>query len=572
MEKIDKLKKYFVNYNIDGYVVPKNDEYFGEYVKDNKDRLKFITNFSGSYGFAIILRKNNYLFVDGRYTLQAEKQSGKFFKIKTIPQILPKTILRKKSLRIGYDPNLITRQFLNTFFNFTDCKLIPVQKNLIDLIWKRKNKSFKGKFYHLPDDAVGQNVFKKVSKLIFVMKKKRIDYQFITSSENSAWLLNLRGYDSKYTPIPHCVVLVDKRKKIKLFCDLKNVSNLIRKKYKYVEFLDTSKLNFLLSNIKKKKFSIDKNTCSISNEKIITLNNKIVNFVDPIDSFKAIKTKIEIQNIKRAHLYDGAALTRYLFWIKRNFKKKKISEISGEKKLLKFRKENKDFKFLSFPTISGSGPNGAIIHYRATNKTNRVLKKGDIYLVDSGGQYNFGTTDVTRTISLENQNKRIKKIFTHVLKGHLAVKNFKLNKKTSGSQIDFIARKFLKKLKLDYAHGTGHGVGYFLNVHEGPHAISKKNNVSFKEGMVVSNEPGYYEKNNFGIRIENLLYVKKNKNKIQFDNLTFAPIDKSLIDQSILKHYEKNWINEYHKIVFNKLKRFMRKEEILDLKSACSAI
>ena len=206
---------------------------------------------------------------------------------------------------------------------------------------------------------------------------------------------------------------------------------------------------------------------------------------------------------------DGIALTKYLIWIKKNFNKKNITELSASKKLFEYRKKNKNFKYLSFPTISGTGPNGSIIHYKATKKSNRKLKKGDIYLVDSGGQYEFGTTDVTRTISLQNENERIKNIFTRVLKGHIAVAGFKLKKNTCGSIIDNKARRYLKQIGLDYAHGTGHGVGYFLNVHEGPHAISKNNNISFQEGMIVSNEPGYYEKNKFGIRIENLIYVKK---------------------------------------------------------------
>jgi Xaa-Pro aminopeptidase len=258
--------------------------------------------------------------------------------------------------------------------------------------------------------------------------------------------------------------------------------------------------------------------------------------------------------------------------LKNNFLKKKITEISAEKKLFNFRKKNKKFKFLSFPTISGTGPNGAIIHYKASKNTNRILKKGDIYLVDSGGQYNYGTTDVTRTISLQNSNKRIKNIFTRVLKGHIAVANFSLKKNTSGSTIDSVARKYLKQINLDYAHGTGHGVGYFLNVHEGPHAISRGNKVNFQEGMIVSNEPGYYEKNNFGIRIENLIYVKKIKKNNYFDNLTMAPIDKELVDFKILNKIEKDWLNNYHKKVFDSLKKFMNKTELLELSKSCSAI
>ena len=240
--------------------------------------------------------------------------------------------------------------------------------------------------------------------------------------------------------------------------------------------------------------------------------------------------------------------------------------------MYKLRKKNKNFKSLSFPTISGTGPNGSIIHYKASKKTNRKLKKGDIYLVDSGGQYNFGTTDVTRTISLKNSNKRIKNIFTRVLKGHIAVANFNLKRNSTGSQIDKKARKFLKQIGLNYSHGTGHGVGYFLNVHEGPHAISQYNKINLKEGMILSNEPGYYETNKFGIRIENLIYIKRKKNKNYFENLTMVPIDKDLINKDLLNKSEIKWLNNYHMAVFNILKNSMNKFEILELKQACSAI
>jgi Xaa-Pro aminopeptidase len=287
---------------------------------------------------------------------------------------------------------------------------------------------------------------------------------------------------------------------------------------------------------------------------------------------KSIKSKIEIKNSIKSHIQDGAALTKFLIWIKKNYIKYNVNEISAQEKLLQFRKQNKDFKFLSFPTISGSGPHGAIIHYKASKESNRKLKKGDIYLVDSGGQYNFGTTDVTRTISLDNNSQKIKNIFTRVLKGHIAVASYKLKKNTCGAEIDDLARKPLKEINLDYAHGTGHGVGYFLNVHEGPHAISKNNKVKFREGMIVSNEPGYYENGKFGIRIENLVRVKKNKKGYFFDNLTMAPIDKSLIDKNILKINEINWLNNYHKNVFKNLKKYMNASQLNGLKQACSKI
>ena len=452
------------------------------------------------------------------------------------------------------------------------CKLQPINKNLIDDFWKRKVKNVYNKFYDLPLNSVGERFESKINKVASLLKKRKIDYQFITSCENNAWLLNIRGADSKYAPIPNCYILLDKNKNIKLFCELKKIPLSFKKKFKKIKFVDIKYTSKTLLEIKNKKFLVDDNSCSFHFENLISRYNRLLYLPDPIYKYKSIKNRREIKNIKIAHIYDGIALTKFLFWVKRNFNKEKITELSASQKLYKFRKKNKNFKFLSFPTISGSGPNGAIIHYKATKKTDRKLKEGDIYLVDSGGQYKFGTTDVTRTISLNNSDKRIKNIFTRVLKGHIAVTNFKLKKNTSGSQIDNVARKYLKKIGLDYQHGTGHGVGYFLNVHEGPQAISKRNKISFQEGMVVSNEPGYYEKNKFGIRIENLIYVKKIKNKKIFKCFTMAPIDKNLINPYILDSIEKEWINNYHSEVFNTLKGYMNKYEKVELKKACSAI
>ena len=572
MEKIKKLKKYFKEENIDGYIIPKNDEFFGEYIADYNDRLNYISNFSGSYGFALILENISYLFVDGRYTVQAKAQSGKLFNIITFPHKMPNDILKDKKLTIGFDPKLFTNQSKNIFFNNKNYKFKPLKGNLIDKIWKRKIRKNIKKFYLMPKNSIGDNYKSKITKIISYLKKNNLDYQFITASENCAWLLNIRGGDSKYTPIPHCYILIKKNKNIKLFCDLKKISLAFKNNFKEIKFLDISKTVKILEQIKKKSFIVDKNTCSVYFENLILKNNKIFDHQDPIYSFKMIKNQKEINNIKKAHVQDGVALTRYLFWLKKNLGKKTITEISASQKLLSFRKKNRNFKTLSFPTISGTGPNGAIIHYKATKKSNRTIKKGDIYLVDSGGQYKFGTTDVTRTISFENSDKKIKNIFTRVLKGHIAVADYKLKKNTTGSNIDKVARKFLKQINLDYAHGTGHGVGYFLNVHEGPISISKNNKINLQDGMVLSNEPGYYEKDKFGIRIENLVYVKKDKNKRIFDNLTLVPIEKDLLDLSLLSKREKMWINNYHKKVLINLSSAMNKKEIVLLKKACSAI
>ena len=572
MEKIEKLKKIFKREKIDGYIIPKNDEFFGEYIPNHNDRLNFISKFTGSFGFALVLKDKNYLFVDGRYTLQANSQSGRSFKIITIPDKMPSDILKGKKLSIGFDPNLFTEKSLFIFFGKNKLKFKPIFRNLIDEIWKRKIVKNKNKFYSLPNSAVSEKYQSKINKISKYLKKKKSDFLFVTASENNAWLLNIRGRDTKYTPIPYSYILIDKNSNIKFFCDLKKISSSFKRNFKRIKFLDIKGCTETLLRIKRKKFIIDGNSCSFFLKTIINKNNKILNLLDPIYFFKAIKGKQEIENIKKAHIYDGVALTKYLFWLKKNFYRKNITEITASHKLLRFRKKNKKFKFLSFPTISGTGPNGAIIHYKATKETDRKLKKGDIYLVDSGGQYEFGTTDVTRTISLKNSNKRIKDIFTRVLKGHIAVSDFKLKKNTTGSVIDSKARKFLKQIGLNYAHGTGHGVGYFLNVHEGPHAISKRNKINFQKGMIVSNEPGYYEKNKFGIRIENLIYVKENKRTMAFENLTMAPIEKDLIIQEKLNKNEKNWLNNYHKTVFKNLRKSMNKSETLELKKACSAI
>ena len=573
MEKIKKIKKLFKNLNLDGYLIPKNDEFFGEYIPEMRDNLKFISNFSGSYGFALILKNKNYLFVDGRYTLQAKIQSGKNFTIVTIPNKLPYHLLKERKLSIGFDPELHTDFLLKKIFNKTSCKLIPLKENLINKIWIRKNKIKLKKFYLLKNTESGQSSHSKIKMLTEILINKKIDFQFISAPENVAWILNLRGADSEFTPIPNSYLIISSNYKSYFFCDLRKIDKKTKKNLgKNIIIVDIKNIKSFILKINKKVIQIDSSSCSVFFENAIKKNNRVVEKQDPIYFFKSIKNKIEIKNTIKTHIYDGVALTKFLFWLNSNFKKKKISEISAQKKLLNFRKKNKNFKFLSFPTISGSGPNGAIIHYKASKKSNRVLQNGDLYLVDSGGQYTYGTTDVTRTISLNNTQQRIKNIFTRVLKGHIAVASYRIKKNTSGSEIDTAARKPLQQINLDYAHGTGHGVGYFLNVHEGPQAISRGNKVNFKEGMIVSNEPGYYEKGKFGIRIENLVTVKKINNSYKFEDLTVVPIDKTLIQKKILNKNEIQWLNNYHLKVYNNLKSYMNKSELFKLKKLCSNI
>ena len=573
MEKITKLRKLLKDLKLDGYIVPKNNNFFGEYVTEPEDNLKYISNFTGSAGFAVILKNNNYLFVDGRYTIQATIQCGKNYKICTVPQKFPSKIFKNKNIKLGFDPKLHTGGSLNRLFGSSKIKLKPIDKNLIDAIWKRKKNRNIKPFFLIKDNDAGANVKDKLNTVIKMIKKNKADFLFSTAPENIAWLLNIRGKDTEYSPLAYSHAIIDKKGNVNLFCNLNKISNSIKSKLReHVRIIDFDLLPNLIRKISKKRILIDTLTCSIFYTSIIKKNNYILLKPDPIYYLKSLKNKTEIRNTVKSHIYDGAALTKFIFWLKNNFKSKKITEMSAQDKLLEFRKKNKSFKFLSFPTISGSGPNSAIIHYKADKKSNRLLTKGDIYLVDSGGQYSFGTTDVTRTLSLDVKNPKIKEIFTRVLKGHIAVASYKLKNNSFGEKIDLVARKYLKDIKLDYPHGTGHGVGYFSNVHEGPQAISRGNKVKFKAGMIVSNEPGFYKKNNFGIRIENLIYVKKNKNKLKFENLTLAPIDKTLIEKKLLTISEKNWLNNYHKTVFSNLKKFMSNFELIQLEQACSNI
>ena len=557
--RITKFKKLIKINNLDGYIIPKNDAYFSEYA--SPDRLKILTNFSGSAGFAIILKEENYLFVDGRYTIQAEIQSGKYFKIIELQNLSTKNILKrtKKKLLLGFDPQLFTSSSLKTKFNNFDLK--PITENLVDKIYKDKSKKTISSFYNLDSKISGEATSSKINRLVKIMRSKRIDNIFISAAENVAWLLNIRGKDNPNSPIPNCKIILTKTKKIFFFSCPKKI-NQIKKNYNFKKIIFCTYPNFteIIYKLKGSNFNIDSLTCSVSNEKLIRSLFSIKSDVDPCYILKSIKNKFEIKGMINAHIEDGLALTKFIYWIK-NINKKKISEVDAQNKLEKFRKLNKNYLFPSFNTIAGSGANAAIIHYRAKKKTTKIIKTNDVFLCDSGGQYKYGTTDVTRTICFSSQKKLIKDAFTYVLKGHIAVAQTNLNLNKTGKQIDARARKFLNQNGLDYPHGTGHGVGFFLNVHEGPQSISKYNSIEIKKGMILSNEPGYYKKGNFGIRIENLVYVDKIKNKLFFKNLTLAPIEKELINFKLLNENEKDYLFKYHLRVYTTYSKFLNRNE-----------
>jgi Xaa-Pro aminopeptidase len=550
-KEINELRKKFKEYNIDGYVVPKNDDYFTEYSKVN--RLKIISNFSGSAGLAIVLKDKNYLFTDGRYTIQSEMESGKYFKIVSYEKIINCNLF--KNLKLGVDPKLFTHQQIKSFF-LKNNKIKFLSNNLIDEIKNQKIiKSIP--FFSLKDEIVGENIKSKINKIVNYLKKNKADNLFVSAPENVAWILNIRGNDGPNSPVPNSRLIINKSKKIFLITEPYKAKKLIKeKKIKENQIIATSDLPKKILTLNGKNFIIDNKSCSIFYENIIKSKFKITKREDPTYLLKAIKNNTEINNMISSHVIDGVALTKFIYWIK-EVNKKKITEVDAQIKLEKFRKKSNKYLYPSFETIAGTGENGAIVHYRAKKNSCRTIKKNDIFLCDSGGQYKYGTTDVTRTICFKKPKPSIKNIYTKVLKGHIAVANTDLKLDNTGIKIDRRARKYLKESKLDYAHGTGHGVGFFLNVHEGPQSISKLNNVKIQEGMILSNEPGFYKKNSYGIRIENLVYVKKIKKKICFENLTLAPIEKDLINFNLLTKLEKNYLFKYHLDVYSKLSEYL---------------
>ena len=554
-KRIDSLKKKFKKYDIDGYVIPKNDDYFTEYSKIN--RLKIISNFSGSAGLAVILKDKNYLFTDGRYTIQSEIESGKYFKIISSEKIINCKLF--KNLKLGLDPKLFTHEQIKKYF-LNQNKVKFISNNLIDEI-KTERVIKTVPFFSLKSEIVGENKKSKINKIVNYLKKKKADNLFVTAPENVAWILNIRGGDGPNSPIPNCRLIINKSKKIFLITESQKAKILIKEKIiNKNQLIKTNDFTEKIGLINDQNFIIDNKSCSIFYENIIKSKFKIINREDPTYLLKAIKNKTEINNMINSHILDGVALTKFIYWIK-NINKKKITEVDAQIKLEKFRKKNSNYLYPSFDTIAGSGANGAIVHYRAKKESCRSIKKNDIFLCDSGGQYKYGTTDVTRTLCFSKPQQSIKNIYTKVLKGHIAVANTNLGLDNIGKKIDKRARRYLNKSNLDYAHGTGHGVGFFLNVHEGPQSISKFNNIKIKEGMILSNEPGYYKKGKFGIRIENLVYVKKKKNKIFFENLTLAPLEKELINYNILTKLEKNYLFKYHLNVYARISNFLNTKE-----------
>ena len=576
-EKIKSLRSLMSKNKIGAYLIPRADCFQGEFISENDNRLKWLTSFSGSAGLCIVTMKSMALFVDGRYTIQAELE-------KNNPQILIKK-LEKKTIhdwlkknifvfnKIGFDPWLHTINEINDHKNeFKGIYKLKKVENLIDKLWVDKPKEKIKQVFELPEKYSGKSYLSKLGELDNLKNKIKADYIIYTLPESISWLSNIRGFDIPNTPSVKSYAIQGKNCNLEIFVIKEKLSEILIKSFETnINFFNIKLFSKKLKKLKGKIW-LDGNNCPAAVANLLSSKKaKILNKADPVLFRKSIKNRVEIQNSKIAHRKDGLAMINLLYWLEKN-KRSKLSEIDIIETISNFRKRSKNYFGPSFDTICGSGPNGAIIHYKANLKSNRIIRSGDLILIDSGGQYLEGTTDITRTIGYGKIDYLKRKHYTLVLKGMIAVSKLKWPIGLSGKDLDSIARYNLWQENLDYEHGTGHGVGSFLSVHEGPQAISKRNEEELKPGMIVSNEPGYYENGKFGIRIENLIRVKKSKKGFFFNNLTMAPIDKSLINKASLKKNEIKWLNNYHREVFNNLKKFMSKSEFSDLKQACSKI
>ena len=574
--KLQKLRKLMQTRNIDVCLINQTDEFQNEFLPTYSQRLQWLTNFSGSAGEAIITMSKAYLFVDGRYTLQAKNEVNKnIYKVYNYTEKTPTEILKSfrfKKINFGMDGNIIS---VKKFNNLTseigkNVSIKLLKENLVDLIWHDRPKIKKSIIWHHHYKFHGTKVSDKIKSVTKIIKKQEAQYLFVSSNESICWLLNLRSNDLPYTPIFMSRLIISASGECFLFANIKS-SIKFSKQIKINQIEPKFLTSFLSNTVSSQKIIADPRTLpSNIYQSLKKLKSKIKLIDDSIEILKSQKNNTEIKGVRSAHLRDGVALTKAIFWIKESVMKKGLTELQAVKRIDTNRSKNKHFHSLSFPTIAGSGPNGAIVHYHANKKTNRIIKDTDLFLIDSGGQYLDGTTDVTRTISFNKVSKEQKKMNTLVLKGHIAVATSKFSKSETGKNLNVNARKYLKEHNCNFDHGTGHGVGYFLNVHEGPQSISSVSKVKFLPGMIISNEPGYYKANAYGIRIENLITVRKLGNKYEFENLTLAPIDKKLIEVSLLTTNEISWLNTYHKLVYSKLNKYLKPKEKIWLKAECS--
>jgi len=585
--RIESLRSLMKERSIDAFIIPSSDNHGSEYVSDYFRVRQWISGFTGSAGTVVITEKEAHLWVDGRYFLQGEQQiQGTEYILERMGEPGVKTYTQwicdnvKSGDTVSFNGKVFTVSQLHDLeeaFEEKGIKTKP-EEDIFDIIWKDRPTMPNNKIFIHEDSYAGKTVEEKLTLVKEEMKNINVNNLLLASLDDIAWLLNLRGGDVECNPVFLSYFLISDDK--------------------YILYVDKEKLNEKIINLlSSKSISIKDYNDIVSDLKLIKGNitfdpsktnvwlkesiNKEVNTIEKRNittDLKARKNSVELKNIENAHIKDGIAMVKFIKWVKENVNNEEITEISAAEKLKKLRAEGEDFIDISFDTIAGYGPHGAIIHYKASEESSLKLQPKGLFLVDSGAQYLDGTTDITRTIALGELTEEEKEDYTLVLKGHLNLSTAIFLEGTPGCSLDVLARRALWSKGLDFKHGTGHGVGYLLNVHEGPQGIRRElNPIALEEGMIVSNEPGVYKADKHGVRIENLIAVQeKEKNDFGkfmcFKDLTLCPYELDAINISLLNEDEKSWLNDYHKKVLEKLSPYLLEDEVLWLRNATKEI
>ncbi|MHC2468780.1 aminopeptidase P family protein [Bradyrhizobium embrapense] len=561
--RLSALREELARRKLTGFVVPRADQQQNEYVAASEERLAWLTGFTGSAGLAVVLSKEAALFVDGRYTLQAGKQvDRKAWQVEPLVEPPPEHWLTRHLAagdRLGFDPWLHTSaaaERLAAACAKAGAELIAVDGNPIDTVWHERPAPPLGPVAIHGTQFSGEIEAEKLKRIRLEISKLGVDALVLSDSHAVAWTFNIRGADVSHTPLPLSYALVPKEGRPLVFIDHRKLSNATRDHLEQsADVEEPAALTPKLTELARRGASIalDSATAADALSRLISgAGGKPVRGNDPVSLLKAVKNLTEIDGTRTAHRRDAVALTRFLAWIDREAPSGHLTEIDTVEALETFRRQTGALKDVSFPTIAGTGPNGAIVHYRVTRKSNRRIAPGDLLLIDSGAQYEDGTTDVTRTIAIGKPTDEMRDRFTRVLRGHIAIARAIFPDGTTGAQLDSFARQYLWQAGIDFEHGTGHGVGSYLSVHEGPARISKLGTTPLKRGMILSNEPGYYKTDAYGIRIENLELVigtdiaGAEKPVNAFETLTLAPIDRRLIEVGMLSDGELSWLNDYH--------------------------
>jgi len=560
--RIATLRAELKRRGLDGFVVPRADRQQNEYLPASEERLAWLTGFTGSAGAAIVLAERAALFVDGRYTVQAAAQiDGKLFAIEHLVDSPPEQWLEqnlKSGGKLGYDPWLHTSESaekLRKACATAGAELVPVEGNPIDALWSDRPVPPAGPVTLRDIKLAGESAADKLKRIQAELKKLRTDVLVVSDPQNVAWAFNIRGADVAHTPLALAFAVIPREEKPALYVDAAKLDDKTRPALEEIAALRApDALVRDLAQLKGKTVRLDQASAADAlTRQLAGSGGRPVRGADPIGLMKAVKNHAEIEGARAAHTRDGVAMARFLAWLEREAPAGKLTEIDAVEALESFRRDSGLLKDISFSTIAGSGPNGAIVHYRVTRASNRMLGKNDLFLVDSGAQYEDGTTDITRTVAVGTPTDEMRDRFTRVLKGHIAIASAVFPENTSGAQLDPLARTALWQAGLDFDHGTGHGVGSYLSVHEGPARISKLGTVALRRGMILSNEPGYYKTAAYGIRIENLVLViagpapaGAEKPLNAFETLTLTAIDRRLIDTRLLTAKERNWIDGYH--------------------------